>query len=165
MLHFQLNFCLVPGSLLIPPVTWVKIFQNYMLVINANGDFWPEARKWALLLHYLGSEGQRLFYTLPNSGDTVADTFKALEEHLIPKINVVVERHTFRKRVQGMDETVLQYIAAIRDLATTCEFGETLDDMLHDQLVENVANPHIRERLLVEAKLTLETAITIATIT
>ncbi len=60
--------------------------------------------------------------TLPNSGDTVADTFKALEEHLIPKINVVVERHTFRKRVQGMDETVLQYIAAIRDMATTCEF-------------------------------------------
>ncbi len=62
-----------------------------------------------------------------------------------------------------MDETVLQYIAALRDLATTCEFAETLDDMLRDQLVENVTNPRIRERLLVEARLTLETAITIAT--
>ncbi len=55
----------------------------------------PEARKRALLLHCLGSEGQRL-YTLPNSGDRVADAIKTLEEHFIPKINVVVERHTFR---------------------------------------------------------------------
>ncbi len=56
-----------------------------MLVINATGDSWPEARKRALLLHCLGSEGQRLFYTLPNSSDTLADAIKALEEHLIPK--------------------------------------------------------------------------------
>ncbi len=35
--------------------------------------------------------------------------------------------------------------------------------MLRDQLVENVTNPRIRERLLVEARLTLETAITITT--
>ncbi len=62
-----------------------------------------------------------------------------------------------------MDETVLQYIAAIRDLATTCEFAETLDDILHDQLVESVASLLIWERILVEAKLTLETAISIPT--
>lgn len=70
-----------------------------MLVINATGDSWPEARKRALLLHCLGTEGQRLFYTLPNTGDNLADAIKALEEHFIPKRNVVMERHAFRKRV------------------------------------------------------------------
>uniref|UniRef100_A0A8C2ARP7 Reverse transcriptase domain-containing protein n=1 Tax=Cyprinus carpio TaxID=7962 RepID=A0A8C2ARP7_CYPCA len=139
------------------------MFQNYMLVISATGDFWPEARKWALLLHCLGTEGQRLFYTLPNTGENLADAIKALEEHFIPKRNVVVERHAFRKRVQRTDETVVQYIAALRHLATTCEFADNLDDMLRDQLVENIANPRIHERLLVESKLTLEIAITIAT--
>lgn len=160
---FPSPFLPCPGEPAIPLVTWLKMFQNYMLVINATGDSWPEARKRALLLHCLGTEGQRLFYTLPNTGDNLADAIKALEEHFTPKRNVVVERHAFRKRVQRTDETVVQYIAALRDLATTCEFADNLDDMLRDQLVENIANPRIRERLLVESKLTLEIAITIAT--
>lgn len=65
--------------------------------------------------------------------------------------------------MQGPDEKVVQYIAAFRDLATTCEFADNMDDMLRDQLVENIANHRIRERLLLESKLTLDTAITIAT--
>ncbi|XP_039505749.1 uncharacterized protein LOC120461595 [Pimephales promelas] len=159
---FPSPFLPCPGEPAIPLVTWLRMFENYMLVINATGDSWPEARKRALLLHCLGTEGQRLFYTLPDTGDNLASAVKALKEHFIPKRNVVVERHAFRKRVQRTDETVLQYIAALRDLATTCEFDDSLDDMLRDQLVENIANPRIRERLLVESKLTLETAITIS---
>lgn len=43
------------------------------------------------------TEGQRLFYTLPNTVDNLEDAIKALEEHFLPKRNVVVERHAFRK--------------------------------------------------------------------
>lgn len=101
---FPNPFLPCPGEPVLPLVTWMKMFRNYMLVINATGDSRPEARKQALLLHCLGTEGQRLFYTLPNTGQ-----------------------------------------------------------VLRDQLVENIANPRIRERLLLESKLTLEIAITIAT--
>lgn len=79
---------------------------------------------------------------------------------------MVVKRHAFRKRVKGAQESIVQYIAALRELAATWEFSNT-DDMIQDQLVEHVANPRIRERLLLKANinktLTLAEAITIAT--
>lgn len=43
-------------------------------------------------------------------------------------------------------------------LAATCAFGSNLDETLCDRLVENVANHHIRERLLLKTDLTLSKA-------
>lgn len=77
-------------------------------------------------------------------------------------MNVVVERHTFRKRAQRPQESIVQYIAALRELAATCEFVNT-DDMIRHQLVEHVANFRIREKLLFKDNMTLTEAITITT--
>lgn len=44
------------------------------------------------------------------------------------------------KRVQGAHESIVQYIAALRELAATCEFPNA-DDMISDRLVEHVT-PH-----------------------
>uniref|UniRef100_A0AAZ1XLQ6 Uncharacterized protein n=1 Tax=Oreochromis aureus TaxID=47969 RepID=A0AAZ1XLQ6_OREAU len=38
----------------------------------------------ATLLHCLGTEGQRIFYSLPNTGDTFASAVTALEQHFSP---------------------------------------------------------------------------------
>lgn len=152
-----------PGAPSIPYKTWKRMFDNYLLVINATGNAWPDARKRAVLLHCLGAEGQRIFHSLPNTGDTFDSAATALEEHFTPKANVVVERHVFRKRAQGLHETVNQYLAALRELAATCDFGSNTDEMLRDQFLENVSNSHIRERLLMEPNLTLDKAVTIAT--
>lgn len=150
-----------PGEPAIPFTTWEKIFRNYLLVINASGDEWPEARTRALLLHCLGTEGQQIFYTLPDTGDTLDSAIAALQTHFNPKINVVAERHAFRKRTQATSESVLHYVAALRDLVSKCEFGANTDDMIRDQLIEHVASHRIRERLLLETDLTLSKAITI----
>ncbi|KAL1274350.1 hypothetical protein QQF64_027164 [Cirrhinus molitorella] len=91
------------------------------------------------------------------------DAIAALKAHFAPRRNIVAECHAFRKRVQAPGETIIQYVAALRDLATTCDFSAILDEMLRDQLVENVSSHRIRERLLLESELTLEKAITIAT--
>ncbi|XP_023806938.1 uncharacterized protein K02A2.6-like [Oryzias latipes] len=151
-----------PGEPIMPFKTWIRMFENYLLVINAGGDAWPEIRLLALLLHCLGSEGQRIFHTLPETGTTLATAIAALRAHFTPTVNVVVERHTFRKRVQGAQEPILHYIAALRELASTCDFANA-DDMIRDQLVEHVADPRIRERLLLKTNLTLADAITLAT--
>lgn len=47
---------------------------------------------------------------------------------------------------------MVQYIAALRELAATWEFSNT-DDRIQDQLVEHVVNPRIRERLLLKANI------------
>ncbi|MEQ2236296.1 hypothetical protein ILYODFUR_011107 [Ilyodon furcidens] len=90
-----------PGEPAIPFTTWLKMFENYMLVIAASGDGWPDARKRAVLLHAPGMESQRLFYTLPNTGDTFAAAISALKEHFVPKANVIAERHKFQNQNQN----------------------------------------------------------------
>lgn len=154
-------FLPAPGEPAIPFKTWEKMFKNYCLVIDVEGQKWTDARQRALLLHCLGTEGQRIFYTLDDTGTTLETALKALNDYFTPKVNVVVERHAFRKRAQLRDESIVQYIAALRHLAVTCEF-ENSDDMIRDQLVEHCANPHIRERLLLKTKLKLKDAITLA---
>ena len=141
----------------------MQMFDNYLTVINATGNAWPSSRKRAVLLHCLGTEGQKIFYSLPNTGDNYDAAVTALKAHFTPMTNVVVERHTFRKRAQGPHETVTQYVAALRELASSCEFGDKTDEMLRDQLIQYVTNAHIREKLLLESNLTLDKAITLAT--
>uniref|UniRef100_A0A8C6V5S1 Gypsy retrotransposon integrase-like protein 1 n=1 Tax=Neogobius melanostomus TaxID=47308 RepID=A0A8C6V5S1_9GOBI len=152
-----------PGEPTMPFEMWMRMFNNYLLVINATGNSWPEGRKRATLLHCLGTEGQRLFYSLPETGDTIASAVTALEKYFTPKVNVVVERHLFRKRKQAPHETIVQYVAALRDLASRCNFEDKMDEMIRDQLIEHVTASRIRERLLLEPDLSLDKAITLAT--
>uniref|UniRef100_A0A672KEJ7 Retrotransposon gag domain-containing protein n=1 Tax=Sinocyclocheilus grahami TaxID=75366 RepID=A0A672KEJ7_SINGR len=142
---------------------WLRMFQNYLLVINATGDAWPDACKRATLLHCLGTEGQRIFYALPETGDTYASAISALQKHFTPKVNVVVERYAFRKRAQFPHKTIAQYVAALRAHAATCGFEDKADDMIRDQLLEHLCSDSIRERLSLESDLTLDTAVTLAT--
>ncbi|MED6269287.1 hypothetical protein CHARACLAT_031545 [Characodon lateralis] len=86
-----------------------------------------------VLLHALGTEGQRLFYTLPNTGDTFPASISALKEHFVPK-----------------------------ELAATCDFGNMEEQLLRDQLIERVANTRIRDRILLELDLTFAKATTLA---
>ena len=59
-----------------------------------------------------------------------------LEKHFGPKINVVAERYKFRQRAQRPGETAQDYVAVLRELAVTCNFGAMRDKMIRDQLVE-----------------------------
>ena len=106
---------------------------------------------------------QRILYNLPNTGATYDTAVNALKAHFNPKTNTVAERHAFRKRAQALHESILQYVAALRDLVSTCDFGDRENEMIRDQLIENVCNSRIRERLLLEPELSLERALTLAT--
>uniref|UniRef100_H2ZS10 Retrotransposon gag domain-containing protein n=1 Tax=Latimeria chalumnae TaxID=7897 RepID=H2ZS10_LATCH len=150
-----------PGEPVIPFKIWKKMFENYMLVIDIAGENWPEAWKHVVLLHCLGTEGQHIFYTLPNRGTTCASAVSALETHFALKVNMVAERHRFRQCAQGLDETIVQYVAALRELVSPYDFGDKTDVMLRDQIVEKASNSQICERLLLEPNLTLEKSIAI----
>ncbi len=124
---FPTPFLPCPGEPTIPFDTCLRMFQNYLLVVCSSGDAWPVERKRALLLHCLGTEGQKLFYTLPNQGDSMEDAIATFKAHFSLRRNIVAEHHAFRKRVQATGETIIQYVAALWDLAATCEFAATLD--------------------------------------
>ena len=84
-----------PGEPAITFSMWLKMFENYMLIIGAAGDSWPDARKCTVLLHTLGPEGQRLFYARPDTGDTYASAMEGMKRHFVPKVSVIAECHKF----------------------------------------------------------------------
>ena len=156
-----------PGPITMPWKTWVAQFENYL--VASGGTNYPVARKKALLLHCLGKEGQRVFQNLPDHDNPPAGASEydkallVLEKHFGPKINVVAERYKFRQRTQRPGETAQDYVAALRELAVTCNFGAMRDEMIRDQIVEKTISDKIREKLFMEENLTLARAIQVAT--
>ena len=122
----------------------------------------PDVRPHAILVHCLGSEGQRIFASLTDTG-SYAGAVTALSTHFGLMRNVMMERYRFRQRGQRPGETVLQYVASLKELASTCNFGELHEEMIRDQLIEKTCTPRIRERLLMEPDtLTLDRTVTLA---
>lgn len=96
-----------PGEPAISFPTWLKMLENYMLVIGATRENWPEERKCAvLLLHAVGTEGQRPFSSLPSTGTVYTSGMEAFKKHFISKINVIVEHHKFHQRAQCPHESI-----------------------------------------------------------
>lgn len=79
---------------------------------------------------------------------TLNKLMKALQDFYTPKRNVLSERYAFRNRKQIAGESLAEYIAALKGLEATCEFGATLEEQLRDQLVYGVTNKDLRGKLL-----------------
>jgi len=75
---------------------------------------------------------------------------------------VIAERFHFHRRNQAPEESVNDYVAELRRLATNCAFGAYLEEALRDRLVCGLRNESVQKRLLAEADLTLARAVQIA---
>ena len=100
----------------------------------------------------------------PNKPDS--KTFKELAEtlkaHYEPKPLVIAERFYFHSRSQKPGESIGEYVAELRRLATNCEFGEYLNEALRGRLVCGLINAATQHRLLTEVNLTLAKAVELA---
>ncbi|XP_073964407.1 uncharacterized protein [Choristoneura fumiferana] len=90
-----------------------------------------------------------------------------VQEHLEPKRSEIAERHLFRLRRQRPDETLMEYLQALKHLAATCNFGKcdtcsTLEENLRDQFVSGLANDAMRSRIFAEKKVTYRDAVELA---
>ncbi|KAK9704388.1 hypothetical protein QE152_g28332 [Popillia japonica] len=65
-------------------------------------------------------------------------------------------------RVQENQESIANFVAVLKRLAKNCNFGNTLEDNLKDQLVFGLKSEIIRQRLFTESKLTYTKAVEIA---
>ena len=87
---------------------------------------------------------------------------KALLDHFEPKRSIITERFHFHKRDQTATESIAQYDAALRKLATHCEFKGNLEETLRDRFVCGLRHEAIQRRLLAETTLTYPKALEIA---
>ena len=158
-------FLPTPGDPVIPWVAWIPLFQNYLLAIG--GEDFSQARQRALLLHCLGTEGQRIYTSLPptvkGEQETLLDqAIRALDGVFKPKTNVVAERYKFRSRAQHSNESTAQWVSSLRQLASTCDYGDRVDEFVRDQIVEKTSSSRLRQRLLLEKDLDLHKTLTMA---
>ncbi|XP_065281437.1 uncharacterized protein [Dermacentor albipictus] len=162
---------------------WEQMFNVYLLASGAAA-FKPQQRK-AILLHCLGAEGQRIYQTLhagtsaaapaAPSATALADdksvvappdeydfALAVLRHQFSTSRNVIIERHRFHRRSQHTGESVHDFVAALREIASHCSFASQ-DDALRDQFVAGVASTRVRERLLLEGSaLSFENSVRIA---
>ena len=90
------------------------------------------------------------------SGEKTYDELVAkLTTHYAPTPSETVQRHKFHTRVRREGETVATFVSELRSIATFCNFGDNLEQMLRDRLICGINNEMIQNRLLAEAKLDL----------
>ncbi|XP_075529201.1 uncharacterized protein LOC142560760 [Dermacentor variabilis] len=160
-----------PGRPSLPWEQWEQMLYVYLLASGAAA-FKPEQRK-AILLHRLGADGQRIYQGLHAGTNTAAPSvvappdeydsaLAALRHQFSTSRNFIIERHRFHRRSQHTGESVHDFVAALRELASHCSFASQ-DDALRDQFVAGVASTRVRERLLLEGStLSFENSVRIA---
>eukprot|EP00731_Ephydatia_muelleri_P033663 Em0034g45a len=85
-----------------------------------------------------------------------------LKKHFEPKPIVIAERFYFHRRNQAVGESIVEYVAELRRLATNCKFGAYLDEAMRDRLVCGLRDDDTQKRLLSEEDLTFARAAEIA---
>ena len=86
----------------------------------------------------------------------------ALNNHFKPQVIVIYERFKFYNRSQEQHENVMSYVAALKSLASTCDFGDRLEEMLRDRVVMGLREEGTQRVLLTERNLTFARAVEIA---
>ena len=112
----------------------------------------PQRKKVATFLTLVGPEAYRLLKSLLSPAIPASKTFPELIEvlgnHLKPKKLIVAERFRFHQRTQSEGETVAQFEAALRKLASTYDFELFLNQALRDQFVCGVRSEITQKKLL-----------------
>ena len=138
--------------------------ERVELYMTANN--FPEGRKMAALLSIVGGTAYEILRSLlaPALPQTKSYTVlvETLQKHYAPKPLVIAERFHFHRRDQKSGESIAKYIAELRKLSIHCEFGDYLNQALHDRLVCGLRSEAPQKRLLAESDLTLAKAMSLA---
>ena len=129
--------------------------------------FTEDSMKRALLIHEIGDTNYDVLKSLvaPDkpADKTYAQLSEKLKSHFNPKPNKIVKRYEVRTRYRKLDDNMSDYIAALKKIATQCEYGDHLEENICDQLVCGVRDEGITNKVLQEVDLDYTKAITLAT--
>jgi len=109
--------------------------KRVVILLNTIGD-----KTYVLLRNYFAPE-QLSEQTL----DHIKEVLKRHFEHT--KI-VIAERFHFHRRRQAEGESVADYVAELRKLFTSCQFGNYLEQALRDRFVCGYKSENAQKKLL-----------------
>ena len=109
-------------------------FEQCMMANDITGD----GKKKALFLSVVRSSVYGLLKNLLMPEKPVDKSFTELKEALLTHYAlrpiVIAERYRFYKRDQQESESVSDFVVMLKKLASTCKFGNILNEALRDRL-------------------------------
>ena len=136
------------------------------LFLDANAV--EEGRRVPVMLTVIGPKHYALLHHLVAPDDpatkSIDELLELLQKHFEPTPLVIAERFKFYRRTQENEETVAQFVAELRRLATHCNFGGSLHEAIRDRLVcgMKLSLEGAQKKLLSISELTLDKAVQVA---
>jgi hypothetical protein len=147
-------------------VEWKRFssqWRNYEVAADLTGE--SKKKRTAIFLACIGTEAYELFQAMHFAAaadrEDLDKVVEAFQRHCIGEVNVTYERYTFNRRVQDVAETFDTFVADLRRLAKSCEFGTLEDSIIRDRIVIGIRDDPTRRKLLQTRKLDLNQAIDI----
>ncbi|UYV64552.1 K02A2.6-like, partial [Cordylochernes scorpioides] len=141
--------------------TFYERLEQFLILEEAGDE-----KKKAYLLTLMGSKTYGVLKNLCSpilpKDKTFDNLINILKRHFSPKRSIVVERFIFFKRMQLKEESISDYLVEIKRLASSCNFGNFLEDSLRDKMVCGLYNAKIQNRILSEGDISLAKVIEIA---
>ena len=136
---------------------WRKTFENFVSCIKSAGD----SDKLMLLTNLLSPDT----YEQISECQTYEEAICTLDKIHVPASNEIYARHILYTRRQSPVESVDDYLLALKTLSKQCNFravsGESYrNEYLRDVFITGLASSCIRQRLLENPELDLNTAMT-----
>ena len=104
-----------------------------------------------MFLTCIGSAAHGVFrsFKFENLADSsnVTKIIEAFTRCCVGETYVTYERYVFNQRVQQPVESIEDYVAELRKLAKSCEFGELEDSLIRDRVVVGIREDTTRRRL------------------
>ncbi|XP_037565992.1 uncharacterized protein LOC119445783 [Dermacentor silvarum] len=156
--------------------SWRSWYGRLQFFFEAN-DITDASKKRAHLLTLCGEQTYDMVCTIvqPKQPNQVSydDIVEMLKAHFDPQPSEVFCRARFQRRDQRHDETVSDYVTALKRLAAECNFGTSADNaanptilplevMLRDRFVCGLRNEQVQQRLFAEKDLSFKKAFDIA---
>ena len=112
-------------------------------------------KKTSQHVHFAGMEVQDIFdiyiFDIVDP-DPAADQepyavcIRKLNNHFRVEENIPFERHVFRQLAPTEGEPVDKFVVRLRQQARHCNFGDSLDDNLRDQLIEKLPDMELKKK-------------------
>ena len=147
-----------------PSVNWKRFRQawdNYEIAFRLkmqDKDF-----RTATLLTCIGQDALEIYDGLSFDDEEqkrdIDVILQKLGEFCVGTTNEIYERYFFNKRDLAVGESIDGYVASLRSLAKTCNYGALTDNLIRGRMVVGILDKGIRKKLLQDTKLTLQTCI------
>ena len=115
----------------------------------------------ATLLATIGKEALQIYCHLPLTEEEQKNSkeiIEKLEVYFKPKRNVICKRYMFFFYDQEANETFDAYLAALRRLPCSCEFGQLEEELIRDRMVLGIKYGGVRTCMLRRPSPTLDQA-------